>query len=332
MRVYGPKENLTLTEADLRTARVRKMGSRLRGFCPFHGSDRQRSLSIKEETGSFRCFACGAWGYTETARAVRKAERSSSHPFRTEGYVPRKRSFSGESSSPRSSPPDPHPRPVEDLEMWVLRYLDALGGSLGERYLRHRGIRPETARRHGVGYAAPGQWAHRDGNGRPVRQGRYGRLVFPHTSHESEVVNLYGRAVESAEKIPKGERHDHLAGPKGVFNGRAFVEGEGPLFVCEGAFDALSLIEAGYPRTVAIFGINGMRWEWTRNVTEVVIALDHDETGRMSRLKLGREGALRGKRVWFLEGEALGGAKDLNEAWVQERLRMKVGAGVGAVG
>jgi DNA primase len=117
-----------------------------------------------------------------------------------------------------------------------------------------------------VGYAAPGTWAHQG------RDWKWGRLVFPHTDPSGRLVNLYGRAVGSAnEKVPKSKRHDHLPGQKGYFNAAAPRVGEGPLFVCEGGFDALSLIAAGYPPTVAIYGVDGWRWEWARDVRQLVL-------------------------------------------------------------
>src|SRR5882762_1021493 len=47
-----------------------------------------------------------------------------------------------------------------------------------------------------------------------------------------------------------------------------------PLWVCEGAFDALALVAAGVRRVVAIFGVQGWRWDWAREVRELVFALD----------------------------------------------------------
>jgi hypothetical protein len=46
-----PRENLTLTEADLAACRpiVGEGGHVLRALCPFHGSDRQRSLASQEQ-------------------------------------------------------------------------------------------------------------------------------------------------------------------------------------------------------------------------------------------------------------------------------------------
>src|SRR6266850_2800720 len=65
-----PRENLTLTEADLAACRplVAEGGHVLRALCPFHGSDRQRSLRVQLPSGRFVCFACGAWGYLDASR------------------------------------------------------------------------------------------------------------------------------------------------------------------------------------------------------------------------------------------------------------------------
>src|SRR5207249_3488888 len=109
------------------------------------------------------------------------------------------------------------------------------------------------AQQHGVGYAAPGTWPH------PARDWRGGRVVFPHTTADGRLVNLYGRAVGTAEQVPKAKRHDHLPGEKGYFNAAALQAGAGPLWVCEGAFDALALLAAGVPRVAAIFGVQGWR-------------------------------------------------------------------------
>ena len=66
-------------------------------------------------------------------------------------------------------------------------------------YLRQRGIPLALAQQLGVGYAAPGTWPH------AARDWRGGRVVFPHTTPEGRLVNLYGRAVGTEEQVPKGE-------------------------------------------------------------------------------------------------------------------------------
>ena len=66
----GMRENVTLSEADFAACRpiAGEGGHTLRGFCPFHGSDHQRSLRVQRSSGRFVCFACGAWGYLAEAR------------------------------------------------------------------------------------------------------------------------------------------------------------------------------------------------------------------------------------------------------------------------
>jgi hypothetical protein len=113
-------------------------------------------------------------------------------------------------------------------------------------------------------------------------------------------VNLYGRAVGPEAQVPKAQRHDHLPGAQGYFNATALQAGRAPLWVCEGAFDALALLAAGVSRVAAIFGVQGWRWDWAREVRELVFALDADAAGQQQWRQLARQAALRGKQVRVL--------------------------------
>jgi hypothetical protein len=178
------------------------------------------------------------------------------------------------------------------------------------------------AQQLGVGYAAPGAWPH------PARDWHGGRVVFPHTTPDGCLANLYGRAVGTAEQVPKAQRHDHLPGAKGYFNATALQADAGPLWVCEGTFDALALLAVGVSRVVAIFGVQGWRWDWAREVHELVFALDADAPGQQQWRQLARQAALRGKRVAVLPAAAYGGCKDVSDAWATGVLA--VGAGPAA--
>ncbi len=300
----------TLTEAMLSRCRpVRGEGGRtLRAYCPFHGSDQQRSLRVDLASGRFQCFACQTWGYLESARAAFSAARSRSQPVARKALPA----------------PVPIPAPVADCQPWLEQYQSALPGSPGQEYLLRRGIPLEFAQRFGLGYSAPGKWAHRDGSGRPLRDAPQGRLVFPHTTPgmtpagAGEVINLYGRSVGEAGL--RYLRHDHLPGRKGYFHARALAH-NGPVYVCEGPFDALSLMlcRPGL-QALAIFGVNGWRMDWSQPVKHIVFALDADAAGQNGWRGLARQLVLQGKRVEYLPAEAYGGAKDANEAWVRGSL------------
>ena len=197
---------------------------------------------------------------------------------------------------------------------------------MARRTCRQRGIPLALAQQLDVGYAAPGAGPH------PARDWRGGRVVFPHTTPDGRLVNLYGRAVGTAEQVPKAKRHDHLPGAKGYFNATALLGDAGPLWVCEGAFDMLSLLAAGVPRVVAIFGVQGWRWDWAREVRALVFALDADPAGQQQWRQLGRQEALRGKQVAVLSAAAYGGYKDVSAAWAAGVLAVGVGSAAAAAG
>jgi Toprim-like len=323
-----PRDNLTLSESDLAACRpiVGEGGHVLRALCPFHGSDRQRSLRVQVHSGRFVCFACSAWGYMDTARAQWRAEQQRQAAYRRpparQPRGPHRRQPL--SPLPRQSaahlPVPPVPAPVRsDLAQQLAAFQAALPGSRGATYLQQRGIPLALAQQYGVGYAAPGTWPH------AARDWRGGRVVFPHTTPDGRLVNLYGRAVGTVEQVLKAMRHDHLPGAKGYFNTTALQAGPGPLWVCEGAFDALALLAAGVPRVVAIFGVQGWRWDWARVVHELVFALDADTAGQQQWRQLARQAALRGKRVAVLPAAAYGGCKDVSEAWATGVLAVGTG-------
>jgi len=171
---------------------------------------------------------------------------------------------------PAPALPPPHaPAPARpEFAPHLAAFQAALPGSRGAAYLRQRGIPLALAQQLGVGYAAPGTWPH------AARDWRGGRVVFPHTTPDGRLVNLYGRAVGTPEEVPKAKRHDHLPGDKGYFHAAALQPGAGPLWVCEGACDALALLAAAVPRVVALCGVQGWRWAWARAVRALGLALD----------------------------------------------------------
>jgi hypothetical protein len=83
---------------------------------------------------------------------------------------------------------------------------------------------------------------------------------------------------------------------------------------------------------VAIFGAHGWRWDWVREVRELVFALDADAAGQQQWRQLARQAALRGKQVAVLPAAAYGGYKDVNEAWAAGVLAVGAGPTAATVG
>ena len=275
--------------------------------CPFH-DDRGPSFSFNVQTGAWKCFA-GCGGGDGLAFLQRADNLNFGEALREAaamvGLEPAGRARRTASRTvPAAAPPQPKPEPIAKPELAerLQEYQAALAGSPGEDYLKGRGISLALAQSVGVGYAVPGRWLGR---------GRCGRVVFPHTNPAGEVVNLYGRAVGEA---PNNLKHDHLPGQKGMFNAPALLSEK--CYITEGAFDAISFIAAGYANAAAVFGVDGMRWEWLR-ARQVVLCLDADKTGQESWQKLALEGYTRGHGESFEDAATYGGCKAANEAWAK---------------
>jgi hypothetical protein len=309
MGSYGPNGNLTLTQQEIESYQEqgsgKQSGKYLRYYCPIHGGDNQRSLSLDPETGRFQCFSCGAWGYLAEKRQEWRQANLSGSSWKADGYHNLAPSNQTPATStytfPKADDPPARPDLVEPLQ----KFQEALPGGPGEKYLKQRGISLDLAQKYGLGYAAPGFWPN------PKKYFKDGCIVFPHTNTAGELVNLYGRAVDFDESLPKKYCHAHLEGPRGVFNAQALSKQK--VFITEGSFDALSLLAAGYD-ACAIFGVNGLRWPWVK-AQVVVFGFDQDGAGEGWR-DLAYQGTLLGKEVYFLPQETYANQKDLNAAWV----------------
>lgn len=201
--------------------------------------------------------------------------------------------------------------PESELREARSRYRKALKESDKAReYVEGRGLSVETLHAHGCGFAPAGKWIGND---------NAPRLVTPHTTPSSDssggrLVNLSGRYLG---RCPKEQRHRHVTGNStALFNAGAIEAGDGPLVLCEGPLDALSVIEAGHGRAVALHNTDGVPWGALRgNASTLVFAFDRDDTGREDALKRAREAKRRGYEAHTLHDEdSYAGHGDPNDA------------------
>ena len=143
------------------------------------------------------------------------------------------------------------------------------------------------------------------------------RLILPHTNPAGEVVSLYGRRLDGANDF----KHYHLKRPKGIFNAQAMNNEE--VWICEGAFDCLALIASGIPNAIAVFGLNGIRWDWLKNAKRVILCFDIDDSGLNAITEQAQQAHLRGITVLTITKEELGAATDIAEAWEKGTLNIE---------
>jgi len=290
---------------------LRLMGGRM--GCPFHGSTKSRSLVIFDD-GGFYCHKCQVSGVIQANHEQWMAD----NPTKKTRPTIKPISLPKQKNTRKDNPPLDDAK-AKAYEMWQARL--SFGADL---YLRDRKIPMHLAKAYGLGYKPPKEpFFVIDGN-RAV--GSDERIVVPHTNPDGEVVSLYSRATSSSSEI----KHLHLRGNKGIFNAPAFnLTGE-PLYVCEGAFDALSLLAVGFKRAIAVFGLSGFRWDWLQpNERQIVLALDYDtgEVAKASGQKAIKDfltqATFHNVEVLRVTRDELGGCKDINEALVVGALGLR---------
>lgn len=192
--------------------------------------------------------------------------------------------------------PDSPPAPKEDYSA----YIDACHARIGELDLKQlRGL-CSTIKRFKIGYDPA--W-HSHGN-----RGTWKALIIPKGKYAFTVRNMDPDA-------DKNSRYDKTLGTHPIFNQEAF-DGDAPVFITEGAFDALSIMEAG-GEAVALEGLATGKLlqllEQKKPAKPVILALDNDQRGQETEAELIADLSQRG--IPFLQADLTGDHKDANEAF-----------------
>ena len=172
-------------------------------------------------------------------------------------------------------------------------------------YLESRGISSHTATRARIGY---------DQERRAV--------VFPtiYLNGNGESGLSFVRRFTGSEKM----RYQNAEGlPAGIFNFSA-IKKEGPVFIVEGGFDALSIMELGYEAIALCSADNVDRFvQWVTQVgidtktLNFIIAMDNDKAGAEAAERLAE--GLQALDIEFLTANIAEGYKDANEALTGNR-------------
>ncbi len=181
-------------------------------------------------------------------------------------------------------------------------------------YLTGRGISYETAKAAYIGFdpaadpaAAPG------GNGE--KKHPCPRIIIPTTAGHYVGRSIDPQTAESFKKI------NNKGGKPGIFNQRALYGENETVFVVEGAFDALSLMEVGAPAIAINSTSNADKMikalEEQPTAATLILCLDNDEAGKKAENVL-REGLQR-LNISYVTANICGTHKDPNEALQADR-------------
>jgi len=297
---------------------LRRQGERFVGLCPFH-EERTPSFSVKPAEGFYYCFGCEAGG--DTIKFVQEKE-GLSFPDAVESLADR---YGVDVEREKEDPQAEERRRRrgrlgEALERAAAFYEATLWetekAAKSRSYLAGRGLREETLRAFGVGFA-PSAWdsivvaGQRAGFSIDelqavglVQKGRKGgyydafraRITFPVRDVRGRTVGFGARAT-TADQKPKyknsteGELYRKSRTLYGIDRARGPIARGGRAVVVEGYTDVLALHQAGIEETVAVMGtaITSDQLKLLAGYAgEVVLALDADRAGREAMLRAQR--------------------------------------------
>ena len=175
-------------------------------------------------------------------------------------------------------------------------------------YLTARGISTGTAAAYWLGFdpeADPAQSGHRTP-----------RIIIP-----TSTGHYIGRSIDP--NTPKAfAKMNNKGGTPAIFNSRAlYAQGVQEVFITEGAFDALSIIEAG-AAAVALNSTSNAeklieKLQERRTAATLILTLDNDDAGRKAADTL-KQGLQR-LNISYITADICGGHKDPNEALTADR-------------
>jgi DNA primase len=277
-------------------------------------------------TGVYHCFVCDASGrlpeFKDPNQKEKVAQFLKNQKIGGGGEGEQETGKTTESSIKNQHPakakktPDPK---TYALLVERMRYAQRrLGIGEGRQYLLSRGISLETANAAGLGYEPYFRFLvpAKDGNSSSNNRLKFNAeiqpaILFPLYNPEGKFLSYYARATckERLHFIPPG--------PKGVFNAQAFARAYRnqspsllPLILVEGAFDALTMIQSGYPNVAALIGTSLLNLDWYKKLTNVVLSFDQDDVGQAAQRKAYHQLSLMGLQCRVMPSDFYQGHKD----------------------
>jgi len=304
------RQRVSLVEVVQSYVALRRVGRNWVGLCPFH-AEKSGSFNVREETGRYRCFGCGAAG--DVFRFVQDIEHLD--------FVGAVESLAAKSgyqltytSGTESKDRQRRKRLVEAMALAADWYHERLLTSPDARaardYLRARGLAGDVARQFKIGWA-PDDWdalssaltkdhdvtaeVLRDTglaftNKRGKLQDAFrARVLFPILSDSGDVLAFGGRILPGSTDPAKYKNSPEtpIYSKSRVLYGLNWAKGDivrdDQVIICEGYTDVIGFHRAGIPRAVATCG-TALTEEHVRILkrfaSRVVLAFDADAAGQ----------------------------------------------------
>ena len=285
---------------------LRRVGRNWVGLCPFH-AERSGSFNVREETGRYRCFGCGAAGDVfkfvqeiEHVDFVTAVEQLASKAGIQLTYT------SGGENKDRQRRKQLIEVMAKAVDWYHHRLLTSPDAREARDYLRRRGLAGDVARNFKLGWAtddwdtmskalgAPGDLLRDTGLAFNNKSGRLqdsfrARVLFPIYTENGDPVALGGRILPGSTDPAKYKNSSEtpIYAKSKTLYGLNWAKGDivaaDQVIVCEGYTDVIGFHRAGVKRAVATCG-TALTEDHVRLLkrfaSRVVLAFDADAAGQ----------------------------------------------------
>ena len=319
-KIDAIKEATSLLDLAGEHVRLKRRGTSHVGLCPFH-AERTPSFSVgkKDEREFFHCFGCGVGG--DVIAFVQKIE---SVGFEFAVRTLAKRAGIEIEDAPSGNT---EAESIYSANEFAAKFFQRNLTDAARSYLLGR-LEAETIARFFLGCAGEGWHGLRDAlqekgfsEGVAVKAGlvrrgergaydvfRGGRTMIPIRNEMGNIVGFAGRAMRKEDEplyVNTAESAVYRKGNVlfGAFESRAKIKETRRVILVEGYFDAMKLIERGYP-AVAICGTSLTQAQVTKiaRVADTVhVMFDGDKAGRAAAERAGEMLVTKAESVLIVE-------------------------------
>ena len=292
-----------------RTTKLQKAGREWRTCCPFH-NEKTPSFYVNDDKGFYHCFGCSAHG-----DAIRWMTDQRGLPFMDAvKELAQAAGMELPAMDPRAAEKAEAAKGLHeacaDAASWFTDQLNGLSGAAARDVLAKRGVKPETARAFGIGFAPDSRsglkTALKDyGDPLLVEAGllikveekapydRFrGRLMIPIRDPRGRTVAFGGRIIGDGEpKYLNSPETPLFDKGRMLFNldkAAPASRKAGRLIVVEGYMDVIALAQAGFGEVVAPNGtaVTEAQLERMWRLSDVpILCLDGDSAGQKAAIR-----------------------------------------------
>ena len=282
------RASLVLSDVVQQHLALRRVGRNWVGLCPFH-AERSGSFNVRDETGRYRCFGCGAAG--DVFKFVQEIEHvdfvTAVESLASKAGI--QLTYTTGESGDRTR--QKRRQLVDAMAKAVEWYHDRLlNGPDAER--AHRRI--DAFQRRGLHLGVPADVLRETGLGFTNKAGRMqdsfrGRVLFPILTENGDPVAFGGRILPGSTDPAKYKNSSETAiyAKSKTLYGLNWAKGDivaaDQVIVCEGYTDVIGFHRAGVRRAVATCG-TALTEEHVRLLkryaSNVVLAFDADAAGQ----------------------------------------------------